>query len=173
MGRYIVTMTSPIIEADSPEEAIRWADDHGGNEWSAAEAPRENSDFGQHTYPQVQWEIIEPHNVAEFTAKNGVRFRARILREGDVYGPGQLFWLHEDKAGVEFFDTRYPHTEHGQFTGGRYYVESILKNGDNGDSQSAWGGLILDGGNADSWSIDEFAMFVVRQWLHHETGEIG
>lgn len=35
MPRYIVTMTSPVIEAESEEDAIRYADDHGGNEWEA------------------------------------------------------------------------------------------------------------------------------------------
>lgn len=37
MPHYIVTMTSPVIEADSPEDAIRYADDHGGNHWEAVE----------------------------------------------------------------------------------------------------------------------------------------
>lgn len=40
MPQFIVTMTSPIIEADSEEEAIQWADEHGGNHWEAASPDR-------------------------------------------------------------------------------------------------------------------------------------
>lgn len=116
----------------------------------------------------------KPALTAIVTATNGIRFQARILRKGDGYGAdgqGPLVW-EDERAGVEFFDMRYPFTEFGQFTGGRYYVETVLANHENGDHESAWGGLVLDGGVPD-WKIDAAAMFVVRQWLHHETGEIG
>lgn len=97
------------------------------------------------------------------TSKTGVRFCARILTEGDSYGrSGALAWEPEDRPGVEFYDTRYPHTEFGQFVG-RYYVETILE-------QKGHVGLNLDCGIPD-WSIDADAMAIVRRWLAEETAE--
>lgn len=95
------------------------------------------------------------------TSKTGVRFCARLLTEGDSYGrSGIMSWEHENRPGVEFYDTRYPHTEFGQFVG-RYYVETILE-------QKGHVGLNLDCGIPD-WSIDADAMAIVRKWLREQT----
>lgn len=99
--------------------------------------------------------------VMSITAENGVRFNARILREGDQYGTsGTLFWEHEDRPGVEFYDARHGHTDFGQFVS-RYFVETILEG-------NPARGLDLYGGEP-SWTIDGRSMLLVRQWLHHET----
>lgn len=119
-------------------------------------------------------EDVEPTIVV--TSITGVRFRARILREGDRYGLDDcLTWEHEDRLGVEFYDTRFPHTERGQFVS-RYFAETLLDDhcridpgyryGQDGCRHRA-GGLDLDGGIPD-WTIDSDAMDVVRAWLRLE-----
>lgn len=100
-------------------------------------------------------------NIVHITSKTGVRFCARLLTEGDVYGlSGALAWEHEDRPGVEFYDTRYPISVYGQFVG-RYFVETLLERDEHV-------GLDLHGGVPD-WSIDADAMDVVRAWLKAET----
>lgn len=103
-------------------------------------------------------------NIATITATSGIRFTARILRAGDRYGLDNCLTWDSLKPGVEFYDTRYPHTEFGQFTGARYYVETILERGPEDKS-----GLVLDGGIPD-WRIDGPAMTIVRAWLRNEIG---
>lgn len=59
---------------------------------------------------------------------------------------------------VEFYDTRYPHTIFGQFTNGRYYVDSLTTPG-----RTRYG-LHLDGDNRD-WTISAQALAQVVAWL--------
>lgn len=93
------------------------------------------------------------------SAISGVRFNVRILNEGDAYGlSGALAWEHEDRPGVEFYDSRYPHTPLGQFVS-RYFVDDII------DGTT---GLDLMG-YEPSWKIDAAAMSIVRSWLVQET----
>ena len=66
--------------------------------------------------------------------------------------------VFQDKPLVEFYDSRYPHTEFGQFVS-RYYVSTILESGDKG--------LCLDCGIPD-WSISAKDMAAVRDWLKQE-----
>lgn len=66
--------------------------------------------------------------------------------------------VHQDNPLVEFYDSRYPHTEFGQFVS-RYYVSTILESGDKG--------LCLDCGIPD-WSISAKDMAAVRDWLKQE-----
>ena len=104
---------------------------------------------------------------ATVTARNGIRFTARILRIGDHYGlddcltvgEGNSLRIEGEGPFVEFFDTRYPHTEHGQFVS-RYGVDTIL---------ASTSGLDLLTYVPD-WKIDPAAMHVIRTWLRHETG---
>lgn len=97
-----------------------------------------------------------------FDGGNGIRWTARLLTEGDQYGrSGALAWEHENRPGVEFYDTRYPHTEFGQFVG-RYFVETLL------EGNTANTGLNLDMGIPD-WSIDKAGMDIVRKWLREQT----
>jgi hypothetical protein len=56
---------------------------------------------------------------------------------------------------VEFYDTRYPHTQYGQFVS-RYYVDTILDGSDCG--------LCLDGG-VPSWTVSAEDMKTVRSFL--------
>lgn len=89
----------------------------------------------------------------EFVSANGVPFLARLIEAGDGYGA----WCKEEqvwalthnsieKNMIEFFDKRYPHSPFGQFTGGRYYIDTIVKAADSGN------GLLLDGG-VPQWTI--------------------
>jgi hypothetical protein len=99
-----------------------------------------------------------PDNEAFITSTTGVRFRVRILNQGDTYGrTNSVVWISE-KPGVEFYDSRYQQPE-GQFVS-RYYVESLPTSG----------GLDLFGG-VPEWSIDAAAMDVVRTWLRAQTEE--
>ena len=90
------------------------------------------------------------------------RFNVRILSKGDKYGRDFCLTHDEDKPIVEFYDRRYPHTEFGQFIT-RYYVGTIL--GNDGYSGKGEGGLILDGGNRDEWTVSARDMDVVRAYL--------
>lgn len=128
----------------------------------AGEWPREDED--ENIYVGALREVdckveVDPGfpRTATITATNGIRFLVRLLLEGDRYGLNDcLVWSGE--PGVEFYDTRYQHTIFGQFTGGRYYVDTLL---------GGVGGLCLDGGVSD-WSLDSAAMDVVRAWLRTE-----
>ena len=67
------------------------------------------------------------------------------------------------KATVEFYDLRYPHTPDGQFTGGYYYVDTIM--GRDGYSNAS-GGLDLMG-NVSDWKVDARWMGIVRDWISY------
>jgi hypothetical protein len=101
----------------------------------------------------------ETISITSQTSEGPVRFVARILRRGDRYGLNDVLVWDVDPPGVEFYDTRYPHTEFGQFVS-RYYVRTLLE-------EHGPRGLDLMG-YVPSWKIDGSAMVIVRQWLHHE-----
>lgn len=86
----------------------------------------------------------------------GIKFNVRIVNEGDNYGLNNC--LTHDKKGalVEFYDTRYPHTQYGQFVS-RYNIETIL-------NIQHDVGLDLDGG-IPAWKINGSAMNDVVAWL--------
>ena len=94
------------------------------------------------------------------------KFNVRIVRKGDKYGREFCLTYDEDQPMVEFYDSRYPHTKDGQFVS-RYYVSTIL-----GTANGAFhpGGLCLDGGNRDQWTVNEQDMDTVRAYLRKETG---
>jgi hypothetical protein len=82
------------------------------------------------------------------------KFNVRVVNTGDKYG--RDFCLTNDKAPmVEFYDTRYPHTQYGQFVS-RYYVDTLL--------ERDTGGLCLDGG-VPSWTVSAEDMATVRNFL--------
>jgi hypothetical protein len=60
-----------------------------------------------------------------------------------------------DRPAVAFYDSRYDHTPHGQFVS-EYFVETIEK---------TTGGLCLDGGNRDQWTVSPDDMDTVRAFL--------
>lgn len=97
--------------------------------------------------------------------RTGIAFTMRLVREGDRYGRGMCLTHDNAKALVEFYDARYPFDKDpagevlGQFTGGRYYVDTILK--------SPNAELCLDGGNADVWTLDAPAFALARETLRN------
>lgn len=102
------------------------------------------------------------------TIKNtatGIAFTMRLVREGERYGRGMCLTHDKPEPLVEFYDSRYPFDRDpagevlGQFTGGRYYAATLLA------SKNA--GLILDGGNADVWSLDPAAFALARETLRN------
>jgi hypothetical protein len=94
------------------------------------------------------------------------KYNIRVVGKGEKYGRDFKLTNNEDKPLVEFYDARYPHTEFGQFIT-RYYVGTIL--GNDGFRGKGEGGLILDGGNADSWTVSSRDMDIVRAYLRGYT----
>jgi hypothetical protein len=88
-----------------------------------------------------------------------VRFRVVIIEHGDKYGLNDSITHDSDEPLVEFYDTRYKHTEYGQFVS-RYYLDTLLE-------KPSGQGLMLHGGVSD-WVIDGNAMQVVTNWLLNE-----
>lgn len=86
------------------------------------------------------------------------KFFVRIVRKGDRYGLDFCLTHNENEPMVEFYDTRYPHTEFGQFVS-RYYLSTTLE-GDNT-------GLCLYGG-VPEWTVSAEDMAAVRAWLKLE-----
>ncbi len=68
----------------------------------------------------------------------------RVVHPGDAYGLDDVLTNDGDEAMVEFYDARYPHTEHGQFVS-RYNLSTL-----NGHAPGT--GIDLDGGIPD-WSV--------------------
>jgi hypothetical protein len=109
-----------------------------------------------------------PFPMIDVTGANGVPFRVRYLPTGARYGRRNVLTV-DGPAEVEFYDMRFPQCAlsddvPGQFTGGRYYVGTLLH--EPGEPVS---GLVLDGGNMASWSLDRETYAVVLTWLRHQT----
>ena len=94
------------------------------------------------------------------------KYNVRIVRKGDTYGREFCLTYDKDEPMVEFYDGRYPHCKFGQFVS-RYNVATIL--GTDGWGRGE-GGLILDGGNVNEWTVQEKDMDTVREYLRTETG---
>ena len=92
------------------------------------------------------------------------KFNVRIVNKGDKYGLDNCLTHEGDKPLVEFYDTRYPHTEFGQFVS-RYYVETILNDDGYGPKDC---GLILHGG-VPEWTLSAKDMDTVRNFLKEVT----
>jgi hypothetical protein len=93
------------------------------------------------------------------------KFNVRILRAGDRYGRDFCLTHDKDEPLVEFYDSRYPHCDYGQFVS-RYYVSTILGTDGYGRGE---GGLILHGG-VPAWTVSKEDMDTVREYLRTETG---
>ena len=76
------------------------------------------------------------------------KFNVRIVSRGDKYGLNFSLTHNEDMPLVEFYDSRYPHTEYGQFVS-RYYLDTII----NREGL----GLSLDAG-VTAWTVPAEAM---------------
>jgi len=85
------------------------------------------------------------------------KFNVRIVRTGDSYGLNFCLTHGENAPLVEFYDSRYAHTEFGQFISS-YYVSTILESDK---------GLCLEGSEAE-WSVSADDMAAVRAWLKKE-----
>ena len=89
-----------------------------------------------------------------FTVKDEISqipFNVRIVGVGEKYGLNGVLTNDSDQPLVEFYDTRHtdrdPTTKHlGQFTGARYFVETLLESSNNDC------GLCLHGG-VPSWAL--------------------
>jgi hypothetical protein len=77
------------------------------------------------------------------------KFNVRVVSRGDKYGLNFALTHEGLMPLVEFYDTRYPHTEFGQFVS-RYYLDTIL----NCDDRF---GLSLDSG-VTAWTVPAEAM---------------
>ena len=71
-----------------------------------------------------------------------------------------------DKPTIEFYDSEYPQTAYGQFTGGGYYLETVLQSEDELRRE----GLDLHGG-VPKWKLGPRAMNEVLDWVHQELQE--
>lgn len=80
----------------------------------------------------------------------------RLVEQGDWYGLADQLPHTDVDPLVEFYDTRYPHTDLGQFVA-RYSSSSLLQ-------RQQWPGLCLHGGVPD-WTVSDDAMTQVMDWL--------
>lgn len=110
-------------------------------------------------------EIMPESYTLDVTADHDVPFRVVYLPSGRSHN----FPRASDygKPSVEFYDRRYGETPDGQFTGGRYFADTLLGLDGYGRAE---GGLSLDGG-IPAWSVDAATMDLVRAWLtrHHSS----
>ena len=83
------------------------------------------------------------------------KFNVRIVNKGDMYSRNFCLMHNDERPMIEFYDSRYPHTKFGQFVS-RYYVGTLLDHD---------GGLCLDGGNPDEWSVNAKDMKTVRNYI--------
>ena len=115
-------------------------------------------------------------------ALSGRTLVAKILRPGDAYGLNDCLTWGADagsgivdpvsrakyanancmKLGIEFYDATYAgksgFPKEGQFTGGRYYLETLLESNN--------GGLCVHGG-CPVWDIGASEMQKVRDWARN------
>ena len=75
-------------------------------------------------------------------------FRAVMVYKGDSYGLNNCLTHTKIEPMVDIYDSRYPHTEHGQFVS-RYYASTLLAH--------RYGGLQLYG-NEVSWRLSPIEM---------------
>lgn len=80
----------------------------------------------------------------------------RIVEKGDKYGLDDCL-DNDGKPLVEFYDTRYEHTDLGQFVS-RYLLDTLT---------SGEGGLNLDGCEPE-WTIHRPCMNRIRDWLRRQ-----
>ena len=95
--------------------------------------------------------------ILELPSATRTPFICRLVETGDRFGLNYQL-VNGDMPMIEFYDTRYEHTEYGQFVS-RYFVETLQK------SRTCWKqGLCLDGG-VPEWSVDAERMKIVLDWL--------
>ena len=84
-------------------------------------------------------------------------FNVRIVNPGDKYGLNFCLTHEGTKPMVEFYDSRYPHTQYGQFVS-RYYLDTLL------DGSTYPNGLCLHGG-VPAWVVSADGMKQVLEFI--------
>lgn len=108
--------------------------------------------------------------VKQFTNDKGRVFNA-VVTEDKNYMGGLVVSFYDAQYADKYkeLDKKYPgsfgsQVKYGQFTGGRYYISTLL--GTDGCGESIRGrGLCFDGGNADVWYLDSEAATQADLWL--------
>ena len=97
------------------------------------------------------------------------KYNVRIVNKGDRYGRADCLTHDEDRPMVEFYDRRYTSEAwpRGQFVS-RYYVGTLLGHEGFYGGEPV-GGLCLDGGNPNEWSVSADSMALVRAYLKAQT----
>ena len=98
------------------------------------------------------------------------RWRVHILEKGDSYGAGDCLTWDKDELAVEFYDMNankesFPK---GQFTGGRYYMSTLLKLDEQGlslEEQAANGRQLSLYGEVPEWTVNSDSLRVIAAWL--------
>lgn len=108
--------------------------------------------------------------VKQFTNNKDRVFNA-VVSEDTNYNGGLVVRFYDAKSANRYKELakKYPDSfakeaKFGQFTGGGYYIDTLLGLDGFGDSIRGRG-LCFDGGNADSWSIDADTSTQVFLWL--------
>ena len=86
---------------------------------------------------------------------NGNPITALLIPAGET-NPNFPAATERDNAIIEFYDSRFKHTPHGQFTGGRYYLKTIL-------DHNQQHGLMLNG-DISAWMLSGESMLDVIDW---------
>ena len=100
--------------------------------------------------------------------ETNIPFIVRLVEKGDNYGRDLCLTQKTEETTIHFYDARYPHTQlakdvSGQFTGGSYYVGTLLQDEDKLSKH----GLCLHGG-VDSWNVDSNTMKQVFEFIKEE-----
>lgn len=88
--------------------------------------------------------------------ETGQSWAVRLVLEGEAYGKDNCLTHAKAEPLVEFYDTRHPETDLGQFVS-RYYLSTLLE-------RALTDGLCLQGG-VPSWTVSAGAMRQVQVWL--------
>jgi len=93
------------------------------------------------------------------TLNNPVLFNVRIVEQGDKYGREMCLTHEDERPLVEFYDSKFAHTEYGQFVS-RYFVFTLLE-----DFPDDVRGLSLDGGIPE-WTVERQSYLNILQHLN-------
>ena len=103
-------------------------------------------------------------NTMQITNDAGLTFCVRMVFQGDSYGLNNCMDNDRLEPLVEFYDTRYPHTEFGQFVSS-YGAATFLEPHKQGR------GLNLEGGVPD-WGIDYDTLLEAQAWVQKKCDEV-
>lgn len=111
--------------------------------------------------PEVQFKVTN--------SRTGIVFNVRIVEPGQLYGRDNCLVNDTGRNKIEFYDTRYKFDADtngnmmGQFVS-RYYLETILKDMFNPQTNKYQNGLLMDGGTPN-WSLDSRALVDLKKSL--------